>query len=116
MQFVAKSDPSVTAFLLQIEGNKREIPSSIFVRCMALSTTSYPLTKALLRSVQDQILIYDEPFYSLSPSYLIYKAIKQAGFKVALNGLGGDELFAGYTYYTLKPARTLAKFAIQREY
>ena len=108
----AKSDPSVTAFTLtpELKGIKREIQNlPIFVRCMALSTTSYPLT-ALLRSVQDQILIYDEPFYSLSPSYLIYKAIKQAGFKVALNGLGGDELFAGYTYYSfMKPARTLAK-------
>lgn len=39
-------------------------------------------------------------------TYLISNLVKSAGIKVALSGLGGDELFAGYsnfkTYYKLK--------------
>ena len=42
---------------------------------------------------------YEEPFYSVSPNYMVSKFVADKGVKVALNGLGGDELFAGYDYY-----------------
>ena len=41
-------------------------------------------------------------------SYLVSKAIKDAGLKVAITGLGGDELFAGYGF-----ARTYKKILSQ---
>jgi asparagine synthase (glutamine-hydrolysing) len=34
-------------------------------------------------------------------TYLICKAVREAGFKVALSGLGGDEVVGGYSHYRL---------------
>ena len=42
---------------------------------------------------------YEEPFYSLAANYEISKLAKESGVTVVLNGLGGDELFAGYGWY-----------------
>lgn len=42
---------------------------------------------------------YEEPYYSVSPNYMVSSFVKESGVKVALNGLGGDELFCGYDYY-----------------
>jgi len=42
---------------------------------------------------------YEEPFYSLAANHVISKLVKQNGVTVVLNGLGGDELFAGYDLY-----------------
>jgi asparagine synthase (glutamine-hydrolysing) len=42
---------------------------------------------------------YEEPFYSIGPNFVLSKFVSQNNVKVVLNGLGGDELFAGYGYY-----------------
>jgi len=34
-------------------------------------------------------------------SYLVFKAVHEAGFKVALSGLGGDEMVGGYSHFRL---------------
>lgn len=48
----------------------------------------------------DQALgAYDQPSIDGVNTYCISKATRQAGVKVALSGLGGDELFAGYPYF-----------------
>jgi asparagine synthase (glutamine-hydrolysing) len=38
----------------------------------------------------------DVPSADAINTYIVSKAVRQAGFKVALSGLGGDELFCGY--------------------
>ena len=61
----------------------------------------------------------DAPFPSLSvmAQHLLYKKIKEAGFKVILGGQGGDEAFLGYRKYQffylkeLLDARQWASFA-----
>lgn len=42
---------------------------------------------------------YDQPSIDGLNTYFISQATRQAGVKVALSGLGGDELFAGYAYF-----------------
>ncbi len=49
---------------------------------------------------------YDQPSIDGLNSYHIAKATRAAGVKVALSGLGGDELFAGYPHF-----RTAARLA-----
>jgi asparagine synthase (glutamine-hydrolysing) len=52
----------------------------------------------LIGDIDDVAACYEEPFYDLSPNYVISRLVKEHGLKVILNGLGGDELFAGYPY------------------
>jgi asparagine synthase (glutamine-hydrolysing) len=49
---------------------------------------------------------YDQPSIDGVNSYFISQTTRHAGIKVALSGLGGDELFAGYSYF-----RWLARLA-----
>lgn len=42
------------------------------------------------------IASYDQPSYDGLNTYFISMLVRQAGIKVALSGLGGDELFVGY--------------------
>ncbi|KZY73985.1 hypothetical protein A3742_02655 [Oleiphilus sp. HI0071] len=70
-----------------------------------------------LQEIESSSLGYEEPFYSVSPNYIVSKFVAGKGVKVALNGLGGDELFAGYDYYKwckvwegMKSFRGLARF------
>jgi asparagine synthase (glutamine-hydrolysing) len=44
---------------------------------------------------------YDQPSIDGLNTYFIAQATRKAGVKVALSGLGGDELFAGYSYFHL---------------
>lgn len=41
----------------------------------------------------------DNPSADGTNTYIVTNAIKKAGLKVAISGLGGDELFAGYQYF-----------------
>jgi asparagine synthase (glutamine-hydrolysing) len=44
---------------------------------------------------------YDQPSIDGLNTYFISQATREAGVKVALSGVGGDELFAGYSYFRL---------------
>jgi asparagine synthase (glutamine-hydrolysing) len=48
---------------------------------------------------------YDQPSLDGFNTYFVAQATRRAGITVALSGLGGDELFAGYPYF-----RYLARF------
>ncbi|MGH7928436.1 MAG: asparagine synthetase B family protein, partial [Candidatus Binatia bacterium] len=50
----------------------------------------------LLDTLPDAFDAMDQPTMDGINSYVVSKAVKEAGVTVALSGLGGDELFAGY--------------------
>jgi asparagine synthase (glutamine-hydrolysing) len=52
--------------------------------------------KALLDLLPAALQAMDQPTMDGVNTYVVSKAIRDAGIKVALSGLGGDELFAGY--------------------
>ena len=60
-----------------------------------------PAAGELLKDLRDLIYCQDIPIWSTSTyaQYRVMQLIKQAGIKVALDGQGGDELFAGYENY-----------------
>lgn len=53
----------------------------------------------VLRQFGQVLRAYDQPSIDGVNTYFISQATRQAGVKVALSGLGGDELFAGYSYF-----------------
>ncbi len=55
--------------------------------------------EAVVDHLNQIVICYEEPFYALSPNYMVSKLVADNGVTVVLNGLGGDELFGGYPYY-----------------
>ena len=51
---------------------------------------------SLLEMLPDALTSLDQPSIDAMNTYVISQAVKEAGISVALSGLGGDELFAGY--------------------
>jgi asparagine synthase (glutamine-hydrolysing) len=52
-----------------------------------------------LKQLPDALIAMDHPSGDGPNSYIVSKATKQAGITMALSGLGGDELFAGYDIF-----------------
>lgn len=54
--------------------------------------------------LDDLLAAMDQPSIDGVNTYFVAKAAKAAGLKVALSGLGGDELFSGYDTFSQVPA------------
>ncbi len=100
----ARAHPGIQAFTL---GFSPEYPEMDELPQAKATAAMHPLThrirvvrpEAVLGHVREMIRCYEEPFFSLSPNYVISQFVAEHGIKVILNGLGGDELFCGYPYY-----------------
>lgn len=70
--------------------------------------------ETLLDSLPSALKAMDHPSGDGINTYVVSKAAKEAGITVALSGLGGDELFAGYPifkqYFSLKDKYWLMTF------
>lgn len=70
-------------------------------KCAVKKNTTEPDAESLLKDLRDIIIHQEEPF-ARSSTYAQYRVMKLAhekGMKVLLDGQGGDELYAGYTYF-----------------
>jgi asparagine synthase (glutamine-hydrolysing) len=59
--------------------------------------------KDFVQSLDDIFLAMDQPSVDGVNTYFVAKAAKQAGVKVALSGVGGDELLGGYQSFVDLP-------------
>ena len=53
----------------------------------------------VLQQIPEALALQDQPSGDGINTYIVSKAVQQAGLTVALSGLGGDELFAGYSLF-----------------
>ncbi len=58
----------------------------------------------LQNELDEAVDALDQPSTDGTNTFFVAKAVRAAGISVALSGLGGDELFAGYHYFRQFPA------------
>ena len=62
----------------------------------------------LLAQLDDAVKSLDQPTMDGLNTYFVSRAARQAGLKVALSGLGSDEIFGGYSTFATTPRAAFA--------
>ena len=63
----------------------------------------------LLSLVPQALRAMDQPTFDGVNTYVVSRAASELGFKVALSGIGGDELFGGYPSFRFAPLLTVTR-------
>jgi len=99
----SKLHPGIKAFTLVFSKDKKLDESKQAKATAAMCNMEHIIQDieidSVLEYIDEMIECYEEPFYDLSPNYVISRMVYQNNVTVILNGLGGDELFGGYPYY-----------------
>lgn len=97
------SDP-VQTFTICSEEQAYDESSFADIIAKKFKTKHHPIVlqpKYFLDQVEDIMLSMDTPSGDGPNTYFVSKYTREAGIKVAISGLGGDELFAGYTKFRI---------------
>lgn len=101
---------SFTVAFPETEYNEAPVARQIAARC-GISHEEVPLTgNDMLARLDEALTALDQPTMDGINTYVVCWAARQVGLKVALSGLGGDELFAGYR--TFDDTRRLARASL----
>ncbi len=95
----AKAQAGIRSFTLTFPGtafDEAELARVIAKRCRT-KHTEVPLDgETIVSRLDEAIAALDQPTMDAVNTYFVSWAARKVGLKVALSGLGGDELFAGY--------------------
>jgi len=111
----AREKSGIQTFTLTFPGtpfDEAELARMVANRCKT-KHTEVPLTgEGVLSRLGEALRALDQPTMDAINTYFVSWAAKQVGLKVALSGLGGDELFAGYQTFADTPRlRNLVRLA-----
>lgn len=102
----ARAQAGIRSFTLTFPGtafDEAEAAKGIAKRC-ATQHTAVPLDgETVLARMDEALAALDQPTMDAVNTYFVSWAAREVGLKVALSGLGGDELFAGYTSFSDTP-------------
>jgi asparagine synthase (glutamine-hydrolysing) len=101
------SDRPVDTFSVVFE--EKEYDESKWAKMIAdkYNTRHHPILlrpRDFLEALPDALKAMDHPSGDGINSYVVSKVTREQGITVALSGLGGDEVFAGYPIFTQLPA------------
>jgi asparagine synthase (glutamine-hydrolysing) len=94
-----RTRPGIRSFTLAFPGTAYDeaAMSRVVAQRCGTQHSEIPLDSgALLSRLDEAIAALDQPTMDGMNTYFVSWAAREAGLKVALSGLGGDELFAGY--------------------
>lgn len=97
-----QSDQPINTFTVAFkekEFDESELAAIIAKQYKTSHNEIYLSPEDILESIPGIVDVTDNPSGDGINSYIVTNAIKKAGLKVAISGLGGDELFAGYQYF-----------------
>jgi asparagine synthase (glutamine-hydrolysing) len=103
----AREHPGIQSFTLAFPGTAYD--ESALTRVVAERSgtkhTEVPLDGSAVPSrLEEALASLDQPTMDAINTYFVSWAARQVGLKVALSGLGGDELFAGYSTFSDVPS------------
>ncbi len=113
----ARAQEGIQSFTLSFPGtayDEAPLARKVAERC-GTKHTEVPLDGgAILARINEAVAALDQPSMDGINTYFVSWAAREVGLKVALSGLGGDELFAGYASFAntalLKRLTSLAWF------
>lgn len=104
--FAARARAGIRSFTLTFPGTEYDeaaLARVVAKRC-GTQHTEVPLDGvAVLGRLDEAIAALDQPTMDGINTYFVSWAAREVGLKVALSGLGGDELFAGYSTFADAP-------------
>jgi len=102
----ARAQAGIKSFTLTFPGtafDEAELASAVAKRCKT-THAEVPLDgSAILARLDEALAALDQPTMNGFNTYFVSWAAKEVGLKVALSGVGGDELFAGYQTFADTP-------------
>src|SRR5216117_2500871 len=102
----AREQAGIRSFTLTFPGtahDEAELARVIANRCKT-KHSEVPLNgEAVLARLDEALAALDQPTMDAINTYFVSWAARKVGLKVALSGLGGDELFAGYQTFADTP-------------
>jgi len=102
----AREHPGIRSFTLTFPGTAYDEGSlaAVVAKHCGTEHTEVPLDgEAILIRLEEALASLDQPSMDGINTYFVSWAAREVGLKVALSGLGGDELFAGYRTFTDAP-------------
>ena len=102
----AQAQGGIKSFTLTFPGtvfDEAELARVVAKRC-GTTHTEVPLQgEAVVSRLEEALAALDQPTMDAINTYFVSWAAREVGLKVALSGLGGDELFAGYQTFSDTP-------------